>query len=583
MEGFLEWFLESSLLVLMIFGIRKVLTGKIRYAGIHALWIVVFLRFLVPVNFISTPFSIGNIVPGLVSFWNAPEVSDQKNENPDFLGNNLQQDSGTGEAFNLNPAGVVSGKYQQMKPAESKQQSGSISVKKNRRQPGALAGLMKINWKFYLKIVWLAVSAVLFLWLVISNLCLMRKLKQGRVLYGMKNHLKIYAVSGIKNPCLYGFFRPVIYLPEALVGDDGEGRLDEEELGQIITHEYVHYRHGDNILAMLRMLLLSVYWFDPFLWLAISCSRKDAELFCDETVICRLGEEKRLNYGMLLIRMAGESSWGDFRYSMLLMSRKGREMEKRIRAISEERQYSKWILVPLVIVVCAAMGITCSAGLASFAKAEKVTGQAEVENEAAMEEGKDFSAVNRVLEGQTVSPLEWLNGFDQSSMFAFYTNPNIGKKPVNLLLQDNVKENPADVQVEESFHAAVYSSTYEEAFEHYLEIFTEAVNTGNVDKMHLVLDVGSDVYKQQSDLAKSYYKRGIRERVKSFSISLVSETAGEEAGQKDLGLRKKIDSKEVIKVFYADDSFKIVRQKYRYTCECIDQNWVITNMEEIPE
>lgn len=582
MEGFLEWFLESSLLVLMIFGIRKVFTGKIRYAGIYALWFIVFLRFLVPVNFISTPLSVGNIVQGLVSSWTVPEASDQENKNSDFLGDNLQQERGTGEIVNLNSAGMVSEKYQQIKSTENNRQSDSFSEKSKQKQSGVFAGLMKMNWQRYLKIGWLAISTVLFLWLVMSNLCLMRKLKRSRVLYGMRNHLKIYAVSGIKNPCLYGFFRPVIYLPKALVQDD-EGWLDEKELEQIITHEYVHYQHRDNIQAMLRMLLISVYWFDPFLWLAISCSKKDAELFCDETVIRQLGEENRLNYGLLLIRMAGDASWGDFRYSMLLMSRRGREMEKRIRAISERRYYSKWILIPLVIVVFAAMGITCSAGLASFAKAEKITDQTEAEKRADLNEGKELLAVNRGLEGQTANPLDWLNGFDQSSMFTFYTNPHIGGKPENLLLQNNVKASSTDFQEKIAFDVTVYSNTYEEAFEHYLEIFTEAVNTGNVDKMHLVLAVDSDVYKQQSNLAKNYYKRGIREKVKSFSISLISETEGVEADQKDLGLQKKIDSREVIKVFYADGSAKTVRQKYRYTCECIDENWVIIDMEEISE
>lgn len=583
MEGFLEWFLESSLLVLMILGIRKVFTGKIRYAGIYALWFIVFLRFLVPVNFISTPISAGNIVQGLVSSWTVPEASDQENKNSDILGNNLKQERGTGEVFNLNSAGMVSEKYQQMKSKENKKQSDSFSEKSKHKQSGFFTGLMKMDWQRYLKIGWLAISAILFLWLVMSNLCLMRKLKRSRVLYGMRNHLKIYAVSGIKNPCLYGFFRPVIYLPKFLVQDDGEGRLNEKELEQAITHEYVHYQHRDNIWAMLRMLLVSVYWFDPFLWLAVSCSKKDAELFCDETVIHQLGEENRFHYGMLLVRMAGDASWGDFRYSMLPMSRRGREMEKRIRAISEKRNYSKWILIPLVIVVFAAMGITYSSGLASFAKAEKITDQTEAENGAAFNEGKELLAVNRGLEGQAANPLEWLSGFDQSSMFTFYTNPHIGGKPANLLLKNNLKGSSTDYQEKITFDVSVYSNTYEEAFEHYLEIFTEAVNTGNVDKMHLVLAVDSDVYKQQSDLAKNYYKRGIREKVKSFSISLTSESEGAEADQKDLGLQKKIDSREVIKVFYADGSAKTVRQKYRYTCACIDENWVITNMEEISE
>ena len=41
MECFIEWMIESSLLILMILGIRKIFMGKIRYAGVYALWLVV--------------------------------------------------------------------------------------------------------------------------------------------------------------------------------------------------------------------------------------------------------------------------------------------------------------------------------------------------------------------------------------------------------------------------------------------------------------------------------------------------------------------------------------------------------------
>ena len=61
MEGFFEWMLESSLLVVLILGIRRIFMGKIRYAAIYALWLIVLLRFIIPVNFIPTPINIGNV------------------------------------------------------------------------------------------------------------------------------------------------------------------------------------------------------------------------------------------------------------------------------------------------------------------------------------------------------------------------------------------------------------------------------------------------------------------------------------------------------------------------------------------
>lgn len=69
----------------------------------------------------------------------------------------------------------------------------------------------------------------------------------------------------------------------------------------------------------------------------------------------------------------------------------------------------------------------------------------------------------------------------------------------------------------------------------------------------------------------NYHKRGIREKAKQCEVDLVRIT-------NDLTIQ--INSKEQIKVFYADASEKIVRQSYCYTCEKRDGAWVITAMED---
>ena len=81
------------------------------------------------------------------------------------------------------------------------------------------------------------------------------------------------------------------------------------------------------------------------------------------------------------------------------------------------------------------------------------------------------------------------------------------------------------------------------------------------------------MYRQQYALAKNYYKRGIREKIKSCSVSsfkIITPT------------RVMITSKEKIKVSYVDGSRKMIRQKYQYTCDYIAPRWMITGMEEIP-
>lgn len=529
MVRFLEWMLESSLLVLIIYGVRKIFSGKVPYAMIYALWLLVLLRFLVPVNFLSTPISVANIVS---RHFFVKEIADGRPDKGKGIvqGKEQQRNPEQGRTYGKRLSfGELSEQNYVVEDVKSGADgSGERTGKDEARRTklfhvGLAAG---INWSRFLGAVWIVGSVSLFLLIIISNVRLIWKVKKNRVLYGQRNGVGIYTVSGLKSPCLYGFIRPAIYLPNGLLES---GRVDEEDVKQMITHEYVHYRHSDHIWAMLRMVLVSLYWFHPFLWLAALCSQKDAELFCDESTIQLIGEKKRFYYGDMLVRLAGDHAWGDFFYSMVPMSRKGREMATRIRAISRRKSYAKWILVPMCAILIAAASLTCSTGIGPLAR-EK--------GKAADVEGA------RAVSGSAVIDL---------LRFGKYV--------------------PGMYRVE-------YASTPEEAFEAYVHVFTNAVNTGDVSKMHEVMAEGSVIYKQQNNLVKNYFKRGIREEVKKVSISSVKNIDSSHA---------EIRSKEKIKVFYADGTAKIIKQKYRYMCEQytvggISQEylaWRLTDMREV--
>ena len=501
---FWEFALESSVLVLMILGIRKIFMGKIRYAGIYALWLLVLLRFLIPVNFFSSPLSVGGIIP------EAPA------ESIGGFGGGAPDGDSQVEWRVSGGDGALSS------PQTEAAQQGAFSGGEETYG----AGVQEI-----LSGGWLLVSGALLLWFVLSNVSLMRRLKKNRVPYGKRDTVSVYLAPDVKTPCLYGFFRPAIYLPQGLIEGESGQDADREDIEQMITHEYVHYRHGDHIWAIFRVLLVSVYWFHPFLWLAVSRSKKDAELFCDETVIRLLGEKKRFSYGRMLVRLAGKPDWGEFRYPIMAMSRRGREMEKRIRAISRRKSYSRWVAIPLALLVLLAAGITCSTQSAPAAVEEETAG-----------------AENTADAGETVGAEGKTDSGDGAARGAQAEEP----QKVSYVFEDT---------------AAV-----EAAFEKYIDIFTRAVNTGNTDEMYLALAEDSEIYAQQCALVKNYYKRGIREAAETCSITSLTAVGKEQVA---------ITSREKIKVYYADGKSKVIRQKYNYTCERIDGKWIITAMDEI--
>ena len=540
----LEFALESSLLVLMILGIRKIFIGKIRYAGIYALWFLVLLRFMIPVNIISTPFSVGGIIPETLLVQPEEELAGKNPGQTVEAAGGLEghfSDGTSGEGNQVEWKGNQGDTALSLRNIDDGQKSDSWS----------LFNMLSANGRVVLKNGRLIVSGILLLWFVLSNVVLMRKLKRSRISFGKRDTVRVYVTPDIANPCLYGFFRPAIYLPESLVSGDGGGSAAEEEIKQMITHEYVHYRHGDHIWAMFRVFLVSVYWFNPFLWLAVSCSKKDAELFCDETVIRLLGERRRFCYGKMLVRLAGDANWGEFRYPIMSMSRRGKEMEKRIRALSRKRSYSRWVAIPLVLLVLAAAGITCST--------KSVPSAGETKN-------AELTEMGDTATGAAVGSEEKQQKDDKAAQTAGQGNK---EQPSFTVSNSGVVYN-----VDGSEASSVDMQAIEEAFGQYIEIFTEAVNTGNTDRMSQVLYVGSDVYEQQCELVKNYYKRGIREKIKTCSISAAKAITSEQV---------EIISKEKIKVFYADTDAKIIKQRYQYTCEYIDERWIITGMDEIPQ
>ena len=66
-----------------------------------------------------------------------------------------------------------------------------------------------------------------------------------------------------------------------------------EERMMILLHEQCHIRRKDHLVKFLAVLILSVYWFHPLVWIAFRCMSADMEMSCDEMVLERLGERRK--------------------------------------------------------------------------------------------------------------------------------------------------------------------------------------------------------------------------------------------------------------------------------------------------
>ncbi len=135
--------------------------------------------------------------------------------------------------------------------------------------------------------VWLAGMAVMLGYFLFSALSLRR-----RVAGAVETERGVREASVVPSPFVFGFMRPVIYLP---TGMDGESR------GYVLAHERAHIKRRDYLIKPLAFLVLAVYWFNPLIWLAYILLCRDIELACDEKVLSELGPGAKKPYSQALL------------------------------------------------------------------------------------------------------------------------------------------------------------------------------------------------------------------------------------------------------------------------------------------
>jgi len=149
--------------------------------------------------------------------------------------------------------------------------------------------------------IWLAGMALMLVYMLTSWLRLKRRVKTAVPMNAILDfnsaniNQKIYQSDAIESPFLFGIIRPRIYIPNSVA---------EEELPYIVQHEMTHLKRKDYLVKPAGFLLLSVYWFNPFVWAAYIMLCKDIELICDEKVIRQLGASCKKAYSQALLNSA---------------------------------------------------------------------------------------------------------------------------------------------------------------------------------------------------------------------------------------------------------------------------------------
>lgn len=143
--------------------------------------------------------------------------------------------------------------------------------------------------------IWLTGMLFLWSWAVFSYARLKYRLR-----FSMRIYNGVYETDVIASPCVVGFIKPQIYLIPGLT---------DQQKTHILLHEQMHIRYLDPIWKAVSFLILSVHWFNPFLWLMYKVFQGELEKACDERVLIRLGGDKKADYSESLLALSASKDW----------------------------------------------------------------------------------------------------------------------------------------------------------------------------------------------------------------------------------------------------------------------------------
>lgn len=188
-----------------------------------------------------------------------------------------------------------------------------------------------------LSIAWGMGMSLMALYAAISYWSLCRKLNTA-VLY----RDNIYQSEHISTPFVLGIRKPKIYLPF---------HMNSQNLEYVIAHEQAHICRKDHWWKPIGFLLLSVHWFNPFVWLAYILLCRDIELACDEKVIKELGIEGRADYSAVLL----SCSTKHHAISACPLAFGEVSVRTRIKTVLSYKKPAFWIVVVALLLFCVAV------------------------------------------------------------------------------------------------------------------------------------------------------------------------------------------------------------------------------------
>lgn len=178
---------------------------------------------------------------------------------------------------------------------------------------------------------------------------------QCKLKMGITKQISIVSVESIEQPCIYGFFKPVV-----LLSNKCADKLSPSQKEYIFIHELSHYLRKDNLTNWVLIALKMIYWFNPIIGYAIKRMKEESELACDDLALSYITHNEHKGYAMTIINLLDIVSKPKYVLTTVSIINGRKRIERRINMIYDFKKSSnfKKIMSCVIAIAIASIGVT---------------------------------------------------------------------------------------------------------------------------------------------------------------------------------------------------------------------------------
>lgn len=149
---------------------------------------------------------------------------------------------------------------------------------------------------------------------------------------GIPKHLNVRKTALLDAPLIVGLFRPTLFLPNI--------PISESDMNYILMHELTHYKRGDILYKWFAMIISSIHWFNPFVYIVSRQIDTECEVSCDFSVTSNLSDNEKNNYMSMILDLVANSKSG-LRPLTTQMASGKKELKRRFTMIKKSIKVNK--------------------------------------------------------------------------------------------------------------------------------------------------------------------------------------------------------------------------------------------------